>query len=203
MSAIKCLGIGCSPRVNGNTSILLEQAMAGAREAGAECEVLYLRDYKFSPCIACDGCHKTGACAVKDDMQYIYERLLDSDRIVLAAPIFSMGINAQAKALVDRGQRFWAAKYVLGQDVMVPGRRPKRQGIFLSAAGTNLSGVFDCAVRTVQYYYKMLQVEYAGAYCYSKVDARGEILAHPSAVDEVYRAGTNLITGALEVKPDR
>jgi multimeric flavodoxin WrbA len=193
MNPIKCLGIGCSPRSGGNTSLLLAEAMKAAQEAGAACETIFLREYKFSPCIACDGCHLNGNCVLKDDMQLIYEKLLAADRIILAAPIFSMGMNAQGKALVDRGQRFWATKYVLGQQVIVPGTRPKRQGIFLSAAGTDLSGVFDCAVRTVKYYFKMLDVEYIREYCYTKIDAKGEILTHPSALAEVNSAGAALV----------
>lgn len=194
MIQLKCLGIGCSPRVKGNTSILLERAMEGAEAAGAQCETIYLRNLKFSPCIACDGCHREGQCIVKDDMQLIYEKLLTADRFVLAAPIFSMGMNAMGKALIDRGQRFWATKYVLDRPVTERPEGLERNGIFLSAAGTDLPGLFDCAVRTVKYYYKMLEINYLGQYCYSRVDAKGEILSRPEALEQVYRAGQHLVS---------
>jgi len=192
MEKLKCLGIGCSPRVKGNTSILLERSMEGAEQAGAECETIYLRSYKFSPCIACEGCNRHGQCIVKDDMQEIYEKLLWADRIILAAPIFSMGINAMGKALIDRGQRFWATKYVLHQPVAERPQGPERRGILLSASGTNLPGIFDCAIRGIKYYYKMLDIKYSGEYCYSKVDAKGEILSRPEALEQVFNAGQEL-----------
>ena len=40
-----------------------------------------------------------------------YRRLIAADRIVIAAPIFFMGINAQMKAIIDRMQPYWALKY--------------------------------------------------------------------------------------------
>ncbi|HWJ04087.1 MAG TPA: NAD(P)H-dependent oxidoreductase [Verrucomicrobiae bacterium] len=192
MEPVKCLGIGCSPRKDGNTSILLERAVDGAKASGAECEILFLRDYQFSPCIACDGCHKLGKCVVKDDMQIIYAKLLAADRLILAAPIFAMGINAQAKALIDRGQRFWATKYILNQPVAPRPEGPDRKGIYLSAAGTDLPGVFDCAIRSVRYFYKMLDIKYLDSYCYPKIDAKGQIHELPSALEEVYKAGLAL-----------
>lgn len=195
--AIKCLGIGCSPRSNGNTSLLLERAMQGALDAGAQGETIYLRDYEFSPCIACDGCHRAGQCIVKDEMQILYPKLLEADRLILAAPIFSMGLNALGKSFIDRGQRFWATKYVLHQPVAARPKGPERRGIYLSAAGTDLPGVFDCAIRTVKYYYKMIDVHYLRDYCYCKVDAKGEILSHPSAMHEVYQAGYSLVSDDL------
>ncbi len=195
MSQINCLAIGCSPRAQGNTSILLDRAVLGAEAGGARCEKVFLRSYKFSPCIACDGCHKEGKCVVKDDMQLIYDKLLAADRLILAAPIFSMGINALGKALIDRGQRFWATKYILHRPVAPRPEGPERRGIFLSVAGTDLPGVFDCAVRCVKYYYKMLDVNYLNQYCYSKVDAKGEILNHPTALKQVFQAGFDLVSG--------
>ncbi|MDA8441701.1 MAG: flavodoxin family protein [Peptococcaceae bacterium] len=193
MQQLKCLGIGCSPRIQGNTSLLLANAMQGAAEAGAKCETIYLRDYKFSPCIACGGCNQAGQCVLKDEMQMIYRQLLDADRIILAAPIFSMGMNALGKGFIDRGQRFWATKYILNQAVAPRPDGPARLGLFLSAAGTDLPGVFDCAIRGVKYYYKMADIKYLKEFCYSKVDAKGEILNHPNALQDVYQAGQDLI----------
>ena len=107
---IYCLGLATSPRRGGNTSVLLEKALKGAADAGARTEMLNVNNFKFSPCLACDGCFREGMCVVPDDMQIMYQKLLAADRIIFAAPIFSMGMCAQAKAMVDRTQRFWATQ---------------------------------------------------------------------------------------------
>lgn len=91
---INCLGIATSPRRGGNTGILLEKALEGTASAGARTELLNINDFKFSPCLACDGCFKEGKCVILDDMQIIYDKLLTADRIILAAPIFSMGLKS-------------------------------------------------------------------------------------------------------------
>ena len=65
---MKVLGILGSPRVGGNSDILLEQALSGAKSAGAEVEKIVLSKKKISGCLDCGTCNETGVCAVKDDM---------------------------------------------------------------------------------------------------------------------------------------
>ena len=54
------LAIYGSPRRQGNTSLLLQEAVKGARKAGAQVEEIWLRDLKMSPCLEIYGCKKTG-----------------------------------------------------------------------------------------------------------------------------------------------
>ncbi|MGB4215618.1 MAG: flavodoxin family protein, partial [Thermacetogeniaceae bacterium] len=107
---LNCLAIACSPRKKGNTSILAQKALEGCRDAGGKTEFLYLVDYNYVPCRACGGCDTTGKCVIKDDSAELFEKILACDRLILAAPIFSMGICAQAKSFIDRSQQFWAYK---------------------------------------------------------------------------------------------
>lgn len=195
ISKIKCLAVACSPRRGGNTELLARRALEGATAAGAEGEIICLRDYRYAPCAACDGCYKEGRCIVKDDASFIFEKVLEADRIILAAPVFSMGICAQAKMLIDRSQQFWACKYVLHRPVIGDEKkRTARRGIFLSAAGTGLPGVFDGTVRVAKYFFKMLDIQLEGSYCYPKVDRKGDILVRPEAMAQVFEAGQKLVS---------
>ncbi len=99
---MKVLGISCSPRLGGNTEILVNEALAGAKECGAAVELLTLAGKNIKPCDACGSCHKTGACHIKDDMQPIYQKLLVADGIVIGAPVYFYTVCAQAKILLDR-----------------------------------------------------------------------------------------------------
>jgi len=181
---IKCLALACSPRKGGNTSLLAERALDVCREAGHETELLQLADFNYAPCQACDSCFATGKCVVPDDAGVIFEKILAADRFIMAAPVFSMGICAQAKMLIDRSQQFWAARYVLNIPV---GEKPNqaRRGMFISCSGTSLPGVFDGTVRTARYFYKMLGIVPDAVLCYDGVDKKGEILKHQRAIDEV------------------
>jgi FMN-dependent NADH-azoreductase len=131
-------------------------------------------------------------------MQQIYQKLLAADRLILAAPIFSMNLNAQAKALIDRSQRFWSTKFILKRPVIADAAaRPKRTGIFLSACGTAFPDMFDCAVKVVRYYFNMLEIKYDAGHFYWQIDAPGAIINHPTALQDVFEAGRRLVSENL------
>jgi len=73
---LKVLGIACSPRKAGNTEILLREALAGAKESGAEVELLRISDMNIAACDGCEACHESGECRIKDDMQKAYKKIL-------------------------------------------------------------------------------------------------------------------------------
>jgi hypothetical protein len=60
-----------------------------------------LKDLQYSACRGCNACHKTGDCIVKDDAISLYDRILAVDCIAVASPIYTMGITAELKGLID------------------------------------------------------------------------------------------------------
>ena len=99
---MKVLGIVCSPRLHGNTEILVQASLAKAQEEGAETELVTLAGKTISPCDGCASCHETGECHINDDMQDIYPKLLEADGIIFGTPVYFWSLTAQAKALIDR-----------------------------------------------------------------------------------------------------
>ena len=99
---MKILGIVCSPRKGGNTEILVKEALASAREAGAQTELVSVVGQNIAPCDACGSCGKTGVCHIQDDMQSIYQQLEAADAIILGSPVYFGSVSAQAKAIMDR-----------------------------------------------------------------------------------------------------
>ncbi len=93
-----------SPRKNGSTAILAEEARWGLIEQGIETEIIFLNDLNLRGCQACYYCKKNdvAACAVKDDMQTIYQLIEESDGLIIATPIYFAGVTAQTKAWLDR-----------------------------------------------------------------------------------------------------
>lgn len=180
------LGIAGSPRRQGNTDRLLNHAMNTLAQAGNSTEMLSVRDLKYSPCMGCNVCAKTKKCVQKDDIQFLQERLIVADRIIISAPIFFMGINAQMKAIIDRMQPYWALKYVFKEQVINDSKRIPRRGLFLSTAGTQFPDVFDCAERSVKNLFHVLDIHYFGACLYRGIDQAGDIEKHPTAFQEVH-----------------
>jgi multimeric flavodoxin WrbA len=186
---MKVIGISGSPRRGGNTETLLKEVLRGAQEAGAETRLFILSKMKISPCRHCDGCLKEGDCVVKDDMWLIYPEIESLDALVLASPIQFYGVSAQAKAMIDRCQAFWARKYVLKRRIATK----KRRGVFVSVGGTRFPDLFDHAKAVVKNLFLVIDVEYWGELLFRGVDARGEINEHPTALRDAYLLGKRLV----------
>jgi multimeric flavodoxin WrbA len=100
---VRILAINGSPRgLNGNTARLTEPLLVAARQAGATVECLYLADLDVQPCRACDGCHRTGTCGIRDDTHRVHAAMTAADGIVLASPNYIFHVTAQLKCLLDR-----------------------------------------------------------------------------------------------------
>ncbi|MDO9324046.1 MAG: flavodoxin family protein, partial [Methanoregula sp.] len=110
---VTVLGISGSPHRHGNTETLLDSFLEGARAAGATVEKVVLKDLNYAPCRGCNACHKTGNCIVKDDAIALFDKILAADCIAVASPIYTMGITAELKGPIDRGQYLWARKFIL------------------------------------------------------------------------------------------
>jgi multimeric flavodoxin WrbA len=191
---MKVLGILGSPRKGGNTELLLEEALKGAEAEGAEIERLRLTDYNIIPCKECLACYKDGNCIILDDMAKIYPKLLEADIILLASPIFFYGVTAWAKALIDRCQALWSRKYQL-KDPSYGKEGRKRKGFFISVGGTKGRKTFEGAILTAKYFFDVLNAEYAGELVLREVDAKGDVLKHPEALQQAYEAGRKLVSG--------
>ena len=190
---MKVLGIFGSPRKGGNTTLLLEEALKGAEAEGAEIERLHVTDFKITPCWECQGCEKTGACVIQDDMTTIYPKLLEADVIILASPIFFYGVTGWAKALVDRCQTFWSQKYLIKDPSLGVGKK-RRKGFFISVGATKGLKVFDGAILTAKYFFDVLNAEYSGELVFRETDGKGDILKHPDSMRQAFEAGRNLVS---------
>jgi len=189
---MKVLGIFGSPRKGGNTDLLLEEALKGAEQEGAEVERLRLTDFAVTPCTECHGCDQTGECVIPDDMQKIYPKLLEADIILLASPIFFYGVTAWAKALIDRSQVFWTRKYLL-KDSSLGKEGKKRKGFFISVGATKGKKVFEGSILTVKYFFDVLNAEYGGELVFKEVEGKGDILKHPEALQQAFETGRRLV----------
>lgn len=112
---MKVLGIVSSPRKGGNTETLVSEVLASTREAGAETEILLLREMAIQPCDGCRACHKTGACHIRDDMQRVYPRLEAADALVLGTPVYFWTVSGQCKVFIDRTYCYHTSRRLRGK----------------------------------------------------------------------------------------
>ena len=103
---MKIIAINGSPRKTWNTHTLLEKALEGAREAGAETELINLYDINFKGCTSCFACKRKGSslnkCAMKDDLEPILQKISECDGLVLGSPIYYTSITGEMASFLER-----------------------------------------------------------------------------------------------------
>ncbi len=188
---LKVLGIAGSPRSGGNTDTLLDYALKGAKEGDCEVEKIRVCELLISPCKECHGCDETGECIVMDDMQIVYPKLIEADRLFFASPLFFLGISAQAKALIDRCQCIWVRRYVLGKTI---GKgREFRKGFFISVGGSANPEKFMGSVKTTKSFFATLDFTYEKEILVPGMDEKDAIHQHPTALKEAMIIGRDLV----------
>jgi len=99
---IRVLGIVSSPRKGGNTETLTKIALEEASKEGADTNILHLSDYTIQACDSCLSCLSTKRCRIEDDLEKVYQKMIEANGIILASPVYHASITPQLKALMDR-----------------------------------------------------------------------------------------------------
>lgn len=186
---MRILGLMGSPRLKGNTEILLDEVLKGAQSQGTDVDKLILSSFTIKPCREIYGCRKDGRCVLKDDFDALLESVFQADALILASPIFFYNLPAHTKAFVDRCQSLWVNKYVLKRPLPV---QKERKGYFVSVGATHGERLFKGVKLTVRYFFDVLDVTYSGELLVRGVDGKGAIREHPTALHEALELGRRI-----------
>lgn len=185
---MKILGIAGSPRRFGNSELLLDVALAGAREYGAQSHKIVLAELKINPCRGCESC-RSGKCIQRDDMDILYPWLEQVDALILASPVYFYGLTAQVKAMIDRCQVFWNRSW---QDP-VKEDNAKKRGALIAVGATRGPKLFEGAILTSKYFFKALGMSYCRELLVRGVEAWGAVREHPEALIAAQNLGRDLV----------
>lgn len=175
---MKILVLNGSPRPNGNTVKMIDLFSRGAEASGHKVERVDICKLHIRGCTGCEYCHsgENDTCCQKDDMHIIYEKMKESDMLIIAAPIYYHGISGQMKCAIDR---FYSVMYKRKIDCI------KKSALFLCSADPD---VYEGTI----YLYKeefsgFMKLENMGIFtaCYEEFE-NGDIL------DRLYNFGKNL-----------
>jgi multimeric flavodoxin WrbA len=189
---LKTIAFFGSPRINGNTDLLLNETIRGIESLGSSVKTFRLNLMNISPCQNCGGCDETGECILTDQMNEIYPEIRTADRVILASPIFFFSLSAQAKIMIDRCQSFWCEKYLLGKSI--PEGAYGRKGLLLLAGGLKKEIGIQCSEATAKAFFRTISIPDHETLGYLGNDAKGAILEHPTALKEAFEAGKRLAT---------
>lgn len=188
---MKVVAFHGSPRAEGNSHLLLKNALKGIEEAGGETRIFRLSSMQISPCLNCGGCDETGVCVLDDEMTAIYSAIREADRVVLASPIFFFALSAQTKIMIDRCQAFWCEKYLMKKPIEAG--LYGRKGLLLLVGGMKKEEGIKCAEASARAFFRTVSVPEHKTLAYLGIDAFGHILNHPTALNDAYEAGKNLV----------
>ena len=178
-----------SPRKKGNSATLAERIIKGAETAGATVERVYLHGQNIAPCNACYACQKKDSkgCAIDDDMQPIYKKLVESYAWVIASPVYWFTMSAQTKLFLDRCFGLFAYK----KNVF----KGKRIAIAMSYgdADSFSSGCVN-ALRTFQDSFTYTGSTIVGM-VHGSADKAGEIKSNKRLMIQAEELGKELVAG--------
>lgn len=123
---MKILVITGSPRKNGNSNILANNFIKGAKEKGHTVVRFDSAFKKVHPCIACDKCRINGECIYKDDFEEVKNNIVDADVIVFVSPMYYFGLSTQIKSVIDRF-------YAINEQI----HKPKKAMLLMTYASTS------------------------------------------------------------------
>jgi len=186
MTTKKVLVVKGSPREKGNSSLLADQLVAGARASGAEVEVFILQNMNIQACNACDACHESpeNGCILEDDMQVLYPKLRQAGSIAIATPVYWFTMSAQTKLFIDR---WYALEGQQGNAL-----KGKTFGIILTYGDTDPvnSGAIN-AIRSFEDMFRYIKADIAG-FVYGSADQAGEIKSQKDLLEKAYKLGQKL-----------
>ena len=119
---MKILGICGSLREESNTNKLVKKVV---ESSGCEHELIYLAGKDIKPCTGCAHCMMNdGECAIKDDMQPLYEKILNADALVVGSPTYFLDVSGAVKCFIDRNMALYYRGIGPDAEIAVLGKRP-------------------------------------------------------------------------------
>lgn len=180
--AKKILIIETSLRKGSNSDKLAESFAKGAEEAGNTVEVISLKGKKIAFCTGCFGCLKLGRCVINDDANEITEKILESEVVVWATPIYYYEMSGQMKTLLDRLNPLYPSDYRFRKVYLLTTAAEDEEFVPEKALG-GLQGWVDCFEKA----------ELAGSlFCGGLSDA-GEASSKAQTLESAYEFGKSLL----------
>jgi multimeric flavodoxin WrbA len=173
----RVLIISTSPRKGGNSDALADSFADGAKSAGNKVEKICLYNKTINFCKGCLVCQKTKRCVIRDDADFIEQKMLTADVIVFATPIYYYEMCGQMKTMLDRSNPLYVSKYSF-HDIYL-----------LATAADDEENAMDGAVKGLEGWIACFDgVRLAGVVKGLGVDAIGAIEEN-KAIEEAYEMG--------------
>lgn len=162
------LAIIASPRKSGYTAKLLG-ALLREFPKGTNIEIVNLYELNPTPCNACGYCKAVSGCS-KKDLEAFFKKFENADIIIFATPIYFMGVPAPMKALIDRFQRYYEARF--RRNMRTPIEKHRKAALIVTSGGDGEIG-FEVIKHQLLQAFTVLNIELCGTMLARNTDKCG------------------------------
>lgn len=178
----KILVISTSPRMGGNSEILADEFIKGAKAAGHDTKKICLYDKQIEFCKGCLACQITERCMLHDDAERIVAQMKTADVLVFATPIYFYEMSGQMKTLLDRTNPLFPGEYAF-RDIYLLATSADGEETSMDGAVKGLEGWISCFELT----------RLAGVVRGVGADKKGEIGSKAEILKEAYDLGRSIL----------
>lgn len=140
---MKTLIFNGSPRKTGDTAFLLQRLRISL---SGDIKTVDAYRTKISSCVDCRYCKEHLSCAIKDDMQEIYNDIIEADVIIISSPLYFGELSGPLLSLFSRLQMFFSAKYFQKTELI---KKPKIGALILTGGGKGGSAKAEGTAKTL------------------------------------------------------
>ena len=179
----KVLALMASPRKTGYTAKLLGTLLREFPK-GTAIEIVNLYELNPIPCNACGYCKAVNGCS-KKDLEDFFKQFEEADVIVFATPVYFMGVPAPFKALIDRFQRYYEARF--RRNIKTPIEK-KRKAVLIATAGGDGEIGFEVIKHQLLQAATVLNIDFKGAMLARNTDKCGVDKTDIEKAQSLYRS---------------
>ncbi len=125
-------------------------------------------EMQAKPCIGCLACAKKEEC-IYDDLDEFDKAFRQSDLFVIASPVYFDSFPSPFKAILDRTQRYFEARFSLGIENSI---KKGRKAILLLTMGSEQETAIDVTIRQLEMAFGVMNTELAGCSVWSATDQK-------------------------------
>lgn len=177
----RVLVISTSLRVNGNSDLLANQFLQGAKDSDHETVKINLANKNIQFCKGCLVCQQKKSCVIQDDMQQIVDEIQKADVIAFATPIYYYEMSGQMKTLLDRTNPLFAQDYNF-RDIYLLATCADSNEQAIDVALMGLKGWIECFEKA----------EFKGIVRGVGVSKFGDVKQHEALLKQAYELGANI-----------
>ncbi len=191
---MKIVALQGSPKLSGNTAVLVSQFASGAHAAGADVDIVNLMELEIHPCDACDLCEcgDREACVHNDSMRPLMQKIKEADAVILATPVWWTGMSSHTKLFLDRLYGYKTKEYLGGKGIFLITTYYDTYTKDLPIPGA------DIAEYVIQSVSDFAEMEFLGHLRAAKVP--GKVFDNPRILDKAFKEGKNFANVMIKTK---